>query len=155
MPTETMHNFSHRIDILAPQAYPDINDATALNSIKYAKLISVIPSQFRKDILASDIHDYPPAVRKATLCQDSDIDSEVVNHTATLSASTFKTLREGIHNIKTTIQDLKSNSKDNDSDYKHKFNNYHNKNKFTQKSRNQFNDGNNLYHTSQIQQRSI
>ena len=33
LPAEPIRNFSHRIDILAPQPYPDINDAAALNKV--------------------------------------------------------------------------------------------------------------------------
>lgn len=78
LPGESIRNLTHRLDALASCAHKVIKDPIALNAIKSNKLIAILPNEYRKHILQSNISTYTEAVEKATLLQDCDINNEFI-----------------------------------------------------------------------------
>ena len=70
LPQESIKNFAHRINILTPIVYPQVNDKNALDQIKFTKFISSIPSNFRTKLQEEDIKLYDLAVQRAQQLQE-------------------------------------------------------------------------------------
>lgn len=82
---ESIPNFAHRLNSLAPKAHNAIKDKEALNAIQFNKFISVIPNSYRVHILQNSIQTYNEAVEKAVLLEDCAANSEFICQASTNS----------------------------------------------------------------------
>lgn len=103
LPSESIKNLSHRLNVLVSQAYPSITDKTALNEIKYNKFLVSIPSEMRIKILENDIKDYVTAVNHAQKLQDISIQNSVVNK---INVQDSPDLKSEINAIKIAVEKL-------------------------------------------------
>lgn len=82
---DSIRNFAHKLDSLAPKAHEVIKDKEALNSINFNKFISVIPNNFHIHILQNNIKTYNDAVDKAALLEDCNINNQFICQDSTSS----------------------------------------------------------------------
>lgn len=82
---ESIQNFAHRLDSLAPKVHEVIKDKEALNAIKFNKFISVIPNNFHIHILQNNIKTYSNAVDKAALLEVCNINNQFICQATTSS----------------------------------------------------------------------
>ena len=108
LPAETIRNLSHRIDCLAQRAHPSIKDQNALDSIKFNKLCSALPSSYKIHILQNGISKYDEAIKKATLLQDCEINNQIIYHAnfSDDSSTKFEKLKEEIAQFKRSVQNM-------------------------------------------------
>lgn len=105
LPSESIKNLSHRISVLVEKVHPQISDKTALNSIKYVKLLSSLPSEIRVKIMESNITDFNEAVERANNLQNILIENRVLNSIQMTEPST--SLQAEVHSLRQTIEELK------------------------------------------------
>lgn len=147
---ESVRNFAHRLDSLAPKAHESVKDREALNSIKFNKFISVIPNGFRVHILQNNIKTYNEAVEKAILLEDCAASNEYICQ-ASAQSTPIQELRSEINSLRETISQYGNDPNKNSSNskqfhnrnkhkpYNHSFHNNHKFNKY------KFNNQNNKF----------
>ena len=86
LPGENISNLAHRLDCIVAKAYRDIKDQEALKSIKFKKLLVVLPSDIRIHLLKNNIDSYDQAVLQAQLVQDCMVSNEVLNQIHTVNS---------------------------------------------------------------------
>lgn len=104
LPAESVKNLAHRLNVLTRKVYPNINNESDLENIKFVKFLQIIPSDIRLKILQDGITQYTPAVEKAQLFQEHSIQNEVLNNITFPSISSnfseqLKTLQDQINSI--------------------------------------------------------
>lgn len=67
---ETIIHFCHRLHVITNKVYKNISDESALDSIKYNKLLSVLPANFRIKLLEEKIQDFNKAMERAQEIQN-------------------------------------------------------------------------------------
>lgn len=139
IPGETIRNMTHRLDALAPRAHVSIKDTAALDAIKFNKLISILPSDFRRNILQNNITNYSDAVEKAILLQDCEINNSFLCQTTSVPTP-MKQIQEELHSLKQTFQNF-SETQDQQKSNSFQRKKYNNNKSFAQKNnRNQSNN---------------
>ena len=134
LPGEAINNLAHRIDCAAAKAHPNITQIEALNEIKFAKLLQILPNDMRSNILKNNINSYDKAIESAQHIMDCKVSNEVLNHLTEKPNDELKILREEVNFIKKSIVD-KSKEKECSKPYP-KVNSYKNHNKTFNKFKN-------------------
>ena len=82
LPNETVRNLQHRIDFLTKKVYPEINDKTALNSIKFDKLMCALPNNLKQQIYFKiNTKNYEDAVKAAIDAQNFMLETQLLSRT--------------------------------------------------------------------------
>ena len=79
LPDEAINNLAHHIDFTAERALMSITQVDALNEIKFAKLLQILPDDMWSHILKNNINSYDKATKSAQLIQDCKVSNEVLN----------------------------------------------------------------------------
>lgn len=106
LPSESIKNLAHRLNVLVAQAYPNIKDTQAINDIKFNKFLVCVPSDIRVKILENDIKDYETAVFKAQKLQEISIQDSVIN---AINAPSSPGLKSEINSLKLAVENLSKN----------------------------------------------
>ena len=88
LPGENISILAHRLDCIVAKAYRDIQDQEALKSIKFKKLLEILPSDTQIHLLKNNINSYDQAVLQAQLIQDCTVSNEVLNQIHSVNSVT-------------------------------------------------------------------
>lgn len=72
LPNESIKNLAHRINNLACQVYPQMQNES-LNQIKYVQLVAALPADLKYKIYKQNINTYVEAIAFAQNCQDAQL----------------------------------------------------------------------------------
>jgi len=109
LPTESILNFSHRLDVAARKVYKNLNEEN-LNQVKFVKFLSVISPEIRLSLLQQDVKEYKLAVTKANQLQQILLTNQKlsVNHDELL----VNKLSEQVNILRKELQDIKATKND-------------------------------------------
>lgn len=146
LPGESIINLSHRLDVLVDKVYPEIEDAKALDAIKFQQFLSAIPVAYKTKILESNISNYGDAINKAQLTQDIQAEASILNvmpneDSVTQLTAQINALQQEIQNFKQEAQKQTSNhQKENhyvNNHNRYKSNRFHRKDKDSRENYNE------------------
>jgi outer membrane murein-binding lipoprotein Lpp len=142
LPDESVKHFAHRLNVTTRDAYPDISDQNALNSIKLNKLLSSLPTNLRIKLREENIRDFQKATTRAQELQDIILNELLPNNS---SAQCINTISANLANLTSKVDSLAQNHtqthKQNNQAHSYSNNNFNNRNSFKTKnfrSRNNF-----------------
>lgn len=81
LPEESIENLKHRIEFLANKMYPSDSDPSTINTVKFYKLIQLVPENIRFKIFNEKITDFEMATQVATLFEDCLVNSKTLSNT--------------------------------------------------------------------------
>lgn len=100
---ETIKNFAHKLNVITRNAYPDITDQTAIDSIKLNKFLNVLPINLRIKLREEKIKNFEAAISRASELREI-MQSEL--RTQDSSAQCFNIISTNLANLTNKVDAL-------------------------------------------------